>query len=400
MPEVPIHETPGDRLKMLRKRARMSQEDLARMAGTTQAHISQYETGKRELDKVSVVNQLARALRCHPSEILGVPGFNDPAGRGEDAANELVRQLRRLDLPPQTTEHRPLDDLAAAIAPLVALRGNARYVELGSRTAQLLPELHAATNATAAHDRARAHRLLTHACKEAHSFAYGLGHTHLVELATFRARWNAERADDPLLAALADYMAARDAWTTADWADASLLIDRGISIVERSGTTNAQAAASLTGALHLRAAITAARANEADVAYARLDEAETQAQIADGADPYLNWFSSGNVGMHWVAVAVELGDGDEAVRRADGLPLPKYLPASRVAHHYMDAARGWIWVNNVERSLASLERAYRTAPQLVSNSPMAQQTMRALVRAERRSTRERLRVMATRLHVE
>lgn len=400
MPEVPIRETPGDRLKMLRKRARMSQQDLARMAGTTQAHISQYETGKRELDKVSVVNQLARALRCHPSEILGIPGFEDPAGRGEDAANELVRQLRRLDLPPQAAEHRPLDDLAATLAPLVTLRGNARYVELGARTAELIPELHAATNAHDPRDRARAHRLLTHACKEVHSFAYGLGHAHLVELATFRARWNAERADDPLLPALADYMAARDAWTTADWSDATLLVDRGISIVERAGVADPRAAASLTGALHLRAAITAARASEADIAYARIDEAETQAQIADGTDPYLNWFGRGNVGMHWVAVAVELGDGIEAVRRADGLRLPKDLPPSRVAHHYMDAARGWIWVNDVERSLASLERAYRTAPQLVSNNPMAQQTIRALVRAERRSTRERLRVMATRLHVE
>jgi transcriptional regulator with XRE-family HTH domain len=400
MPEVPIHETPGDRLKMLRKRARMSQADLARMAATTQAHISQYETGKRELDRVSVVNQLARALSCNPQEILGVPGFDDPTGRGQEAANELVRQLRRLDLPPQAATHRPLDELAAAIAPLVALRGSARYVELGARTAELIPELHAATNAPNPLDRARAHRLLTHACKEAHSFAYGLDHSHLVELATFRARWNAERADDPLLPALADYMAARDAWTTADWTDAHLLIDRAIATVEASTPADPRAAASLTGALHLRAAITAARANDADVAYGRLDEAETQARLAEGADPYLNWFSAGNVGMHWVAVAVELGDGVEAVRRAGGLRLPKGMPPSRVAHHYMDAARGWIWVNDVERSLASIERAYRIAPQLVSHNAIAQQTVRALVRAERRSTRERLRVMATRLHVE
>lgn len=400
MPEVPIHETPGDRLKMLRKRARMSQADLARMAGTTQAHISQYENSRRELDKVSVVNQLARALRVNPSEILGIPGFNDPASRGENAASDLVRQLRRLDLPPQSERHRPLDELAAEIAPLVRLRGNARYVELGGRTAALLPELHTATQARDPRDRARAHRLLAHACKEAHSFAYGLGHSHVVELATFRARWNAERSDDPLLVALADYMAARDAWTTADWDDANLLIDRAIGIVERERSADPQAAASLTGALHLRAAITAARANDADAAYARLDEAETQARIAGGADPYLNWFSAGNVGMHWVAVAVELGDGVEAVRRADGLRLPKDLPPSRVAHHYMDAARGWIWANNVERSLASLERAYQVAPQLVSHNAIAQQTVRALVRAERQSTRERLRVMATRLHVE
>jgi hypothetical protein len=104
--------------------------------------------------------------------------------------------------------------------------------------------------------------------------------------------------------------------------------------------------------------------------------------------------------MHWVAVAVELGDGPEAVRRSKGLRVPTGMPPSRVAHHYLDAARGWLWANDVERSLASLERAYKTAPQLVGHHPMAQATARALLRAERRTTRERLRVMATRLHVD
>jgi hypothetical protein len=59
-----------------------------------------------------------------------------------------------------------------------------------------------------------------------------------------------------------------------------------------------------------------------------------------------------------------------------------------------------VWVGEVERGLAALERADRAAPQLVRNHPMAQATVRSLLRAERRSTRERLRRMATRLHVE
>jgi len=215
MPEAPTRETPGERLKTLRKRAALSQAELGLRVNLSQGRISQLEKGDIALDKVSLVNELARALHCHPREILGTPGYGDAADRGDESANELVRWLRRLDLPPQAAEHRPLPELAAELNELVRLRGHAQYAELGARTVQLVTELHAATQARALHDREQAHRLLTHACKEVHSFAYGLGHAHLVELATFRARWNAERSDDPLLPALADYMAALDAWTTA-----------------------------------------------------------------------------------------------------------------------------------------------------------------------------------------
>lgn len=83
-----------------------------------------------------------------------------------------------------------------------------------------------------------------------------------------------------------------------------------------------------------------------------------------------------------------------------GLLLPKELPPSRVAHYYMDTAGVFVWVNEVERGLAALERGDQIAPELVRNHPMAQATVRLLLRAERRSTRERLRRMAIQLHID
>lgn len=400
MPEAPIHETPGDRVKMLRKRAGLSQSDLATRIKKSQAWVSQVERGEVDLDKVSVVNELARALHCHPREILGAPGYGDAADHGDKAASELVRQLRRLDLPPILETHQSLDELEAELHRVVKMRGEAKYAQLGAPTVALLAELHAATIAQSAQERERAYRLLAYACKEVHSFAYNLNHPHMIELATYRVRWSAERSDDPLLPALADYMAARDAWTTADWGDAMLLVDRAIDTVEAAAGPGSQGAASLTGALHLRAAVTSARASNADGAYGRLDAAEESARLAAGRDPYLNWFCAGNVSLHRVAVAVELGDGVEAVRRLKGLRVPSDLPPSRVAHHYLDAARSFVWTNEVERGLAALERADQIAPQLVRNHPMAQQAVRSLLRAERRSTRERLRRMALRLNVQ
>lgn len=331
-------------------------------------------------------------------EITSTPDFGEDGRRGHAAATELLRRLRRLDLPPEVETHRSLPQLQTEIAELGRLRGLAQYTELGERAAEVIADLHAASVGLRAREQQAAFGLLVRACKEVHSFAYGLGHPNLVELATSRARWCAERSDDPLLPAVGDYLAARDAWTTADWQDARLLIDRALATVAEADASE-EDAASLTGAFQLRAAITAARANDADEAYGRLDAAERAAALTD-VDRYGNWFGAGNVALHGVAVAVVLGDGAETVRRAKALVAPGDVPASRLAHHHLDTARGYVWVGDVERALAALERADRTAPELVRNHPMAQATVRALLRAERRSTRERLRRMATRLHVE
>ena len=224
--EVPIQESPGDRVKMLRRRAGLSQVELAHRVNRTQGWVSQIERGDIELDKVSTVNELARVLHCHPREITSSPGFGEDARRGHAAATELLRCLRRLDLPPEVETHRPLLQLQNELTELGRLRGLAQYTELGERAADVIAHLHAASTGLQNREREAAFSLLVRACKEVHSFAYGLGHPNLVELATSRARWCAERSDDPLLSAIGDYMAARDAWTTADWQDARTLIDR------------------------------------------------------------------------------------------------------------------------------------------------------------------------------
>ena len=97
---------------------------------------------------------------------------------------------------------------------------------------------------------------------------------------------------------------------------------------------------------------------------------------------------------HWTAAssggAVELGVGVEAVRGAKGLVIPPELPAGCIRHHYLDVTRGYVWLNEVGRALAGLERAEDLASQLVRNHPTAQAAVRQLLRLERSSTRERL----------
>ena len=66
----------------------------------------------------------------------------------------------------------------------------------------------------------------------------------------------------------------------------------------------------------------------------------------------------------------------------------------------MDVARAWLWDGNRGKALVELETAERIAPQLVRNHPIARSTLRSIVYAERAATREKLRRMSDRFHLD
>lgn len=99
---------------------------------------------------------------------------------------------------------------------------------------------------------------------------------------------------------------------------------------------------------------------------------------------------------------MEMGDHAKALilhERADPAQVAT-LPNSRRGHHRMDLARAWLWDGNRDKALVELEEAERIAPQLVRNHPIARATLRKIVYAERSSTREKLRRMSDRFHLD
>ena len=58
-------------LTELRERAGLTQLELAEKAKTTQATISNLETGKSRRIELDLLDRLAKALRCEPSDLIG-----------------------------------------------------------------------------------------------------------------------------------------------------------------------------------------------------------------------------------------------------------------------------------------------------------------------------------------
>lgn len=406
-------ETVGRRVRRQRLRLGMAQADLAAAVKRTQGWVSKVENGRVELDRASTINELAAALHCHPNDLLARPYATRGAENGWRAsAASIVRELRRYDLTPvfDGTPRRSAS-LWAELETLHDKRDRADYIGILEQLPDLLRESRALAEASTGHEREEAFAVYTICCKTAHNAAHALGHPELIAMACERAAWSAAMSNDAMMPAVANSLRAWDMWATADWSDANALLDMSLSDIQREHRVGDQLALRTWGSLQLRAAVGAARAGNAQEARHRIGLArETSARMDVYAGPPVHdrhslTFSTGNVLVHSVSIAVETGNHVEALKvdaqlARDGATALRSLQKSRLGHHHMDLARAWLWDGNRDRAIEELEKAEKIAPQLIRNHPLARAALRRIVYAERVVTRERLRRMSNRFQLD
>ncbi|UFQ16339.1 MULTISPECIES: helix-turn-helix domain-containing protein [Streptomyces] len=400
----------GRRVRRARLRLGMPQADLAAALGRTQGWVSKVERGLIEIDRVGLLNLLATELHVHPNDLIGRPYTSSPTeNQWQVAAASILRELRRYDLAPVFDGRpRPSSELWREVTRLHRLRDAAANVAILGVLPDLLREARALAEVSSGHDREEAYAVYAVACKFAHTAAHALGHPELIAMAAERAAWSARLSGDPLMPALTDWMRVWDMWATADWDDSLALSDKALGSIQEGYDQGEPLALRMWGSLHLRAAVAAARANRTSEAEDRIGHARVAAERMSAYqgppvhDRHSVTFSPGNVQIHAISVALETGDQTKAlaIDRRTSPVLIGSLPNSRQGHHHMDLARAWLWDGNRGRALSELETAERLAPQLVRHHPIARSTLRSIVHAERAATREKLRRMSDRFHLD
>ncbi|CAL9510651.1 helix-turn-helix transcriptional regulator [Streptomyces sp. NPDC095602] len=400
----------GRRARRARLRLGMPQADLAAALGKSQGWVSKMERGLIELDRVGLLNQVAAELHVHPNDLIGRPYTSSPEGnQWQVAASSILRELRRYDLAPVFDGRpRPSARLWQETARLHRLRDAAANVAIMQVLPDLFREARALAEDSTGREREEAFAVYAVCCKFAHTAAHALGHPELVAMSCERAAWSARLSGDSVMPAVADWMRVWDMWATADWSDAIALSDRAIGSVQQGYDRGEPLAVRAWGTLQLRAAVSAARAGRAAEAEDRIEHARTAAdRLGEYAGPpvfdrHSLTFSPGNVQIHAISVALEMREQRKALAMNRRTPrdLVAALPNSRQGHHHMDLARAWLWDGNRDKALKELETAERIAPQLIRNHPIARSTLRSIVYAERATTREKLRRMSDRFHLD
>jgi len=390
----------GRRIAHARKLRDLTQMALAAKVPCSKSLIAQVERGHKPATP-SLIAAVARALNVDVTDLTGQPY------RGVDARSDrihtaipLIRQaLVYWDIPPELdVPARALGELGRVTQQVSRLRMQAGYVELGGILPALIKELTVQVHEATGGEQARAFRLLADAYAAVDSMAYKLGYMDLFALAVERMAWAAERADDPLLRPVAAIRRSSAFLATGAWDGGMALLDRAGQGLD-GGQPGDPGTLSVLGTVHLRAAIMAARANRAQPAWDRLAHAlEVSDRIGRDTRDYGLLFGPANVGIHGVAVAVELGDADEAIRRGAALTLPADLPRERSSHHYIDLSRAWLWQGKTDKALACVWQAEQLAPQRTRYHPMARETVTRLLDIQRRVP-EQLHRLAARMNL-
>jgi transcriptional regulator with XRE-family HTH domain len=366
----------GRRIARKRRARGLTQQGLADRAFVSLSLVQQVETGKKPASP-SLVAAAAAAMHVDPAELYGQPYRRVERGaeRVHTSVDDVRRALAYSDVPPDLdAPPRSLETLAAEITSMQRLLRQSRPVQVGVRIPAVIIELAAHAHET---ESPRAWRLLNRAIAIAVSFARRLGYNDLASLGIEHAVRAAAKSDDPNLLVLADHSRSMVYLTMGAWTPGLKLVRATAAQIDRD-TPVTQA---IYGAFHLRAAIICARAGMTSDAWEHHGIAADVAEEIPGRtpDPYGLQFSRANAAIHGAAVAVELTDYDEAIRRDELLTLPRGVSAERRAHHDIDMGRALVSTGRWDATLRRILQAEHAAPQMTRYHPMARESVGHLV---------------------
>jgi transcriptional regulator with XRE-family HTH domain len=381
MPTLDDNHT-GARIKEQRRLARLTQRQLANLLPYSYSLLNQVECGARPAT-ADFVAACAKALNVDVTVLTGQPYVTELQ---RDRLAELVRPIREsldlydLGLNPDLAV-RPAEQLIAE-ADEVCAEVRATHLRNAARK---LPGLIAELTHTAwSTPSTELWQALASTYRTAHDISVKLGYYDLSSVALDRMAWAAERASDPCLGAIRQYMRALVYFREGEYRIGQRLITSGHSVVGQAEET--REALAVAGQLHLGASVISARAHDEAAVELNIVEARRIAKrIGDASE--VHWLSFGptNVALHKMSAAVEMRQYDDALKQARKIKLPTRLATSRRAHFLIDRARTEMETGHTDGALESLLEARRVAPEQTRYHPSARDTITGLVHLSRRT---------------
>lgn len=408
MPD-PISDTPiGERIAHHRIHRGLSQLALGAMVGRSADWVSKVERGVIPVSSFSKLVDLAQALGVKDlKDLTGHPLALAPDDSPEHASVAAIRSAMSA-LPAtrgDTLPGRPLD--AGALADRVADAWNiydqdkARYARLGPVLPELIGQAHRTVRAASGPDAAPATRSLIEVYHLLQVFLKRLGEPELARLAADRALTLATDTGDFILMGAS-------AWNLGaimlNRGEGDLAVDLARQMIDIMTPIPDDASAeyvSVYGALHLVAAIGAARSRQSARGWTYLEDARrVAARLGGDRNDWRTSFGPTNVGMHAVHLAGEEGDPVAALHFADDVEItPGVLPLERTTRYLIEVMQANRLRKDDLATLYMLKEIEAQSPEEIKYFPVAREAIRDLLERERSIFKADLRGLATRVGV-
>lgn len=376
-----MDEHTGARIARARRARRLTQRELADLSHVSYSTLTKVEQGVLPASP-AVTGALARALSVSVAELNGQPYLDELRQDQLDGLIQPIRDaLNVYDLGPDPdVTPRPVAELEAHADRLCA---QVRATNIKQVAADLPGLMQEATTAAHLAPDDRNWRVLASTYRTAYDVTTKLGFPDLGTVALDRLEWSAQRASDPLLSGMRQYMRGVAYLRAGDCRTGKRLVRLGMATLEQAEAGRARDV--LTGQLHLGAAVLCARDQDEGAAEGHLGEAQRIAELTGPAEK-VHWVSFGptNVGVHRVSVLAELDHYQRAVEVAERMTIPDGWPPSRLAHHCAEVARAQMWTGRTDAAFKNLQRARKLAPQQTRYHPLVRETFAGLESAKRR----------------
>jgi transcriptional regulator with XRE-family HTH domain len=377
----------GDRLKVARRYAEQTQEELAAAAGVDVDTVRKLEQNRRQSVRVSTANALASALGIETTALLFGVAEEEPTGSQDTQLHRIREALAPLhDFAPAVdyAEEDAAPDvptLRSGIEDAWATYHAGDFATLGELVPDLITEARIAarehTNGTAV----QANGVLAKALQlGAHTMVQNR-HEDLALLGLDRAQSAAERSGDPLMPAM---LANSVSWIflrTGRLRDSERVAVATADGIEPSFRASSNNHVAVYGGLLLSGLTAAARHERYDDARELLKVARAAAERIgeDSTDRWTTVFGPTSVAMQAVAVEAAAGEWGNVLSLAERVPLSGKTPVSWTVRFLLDVAHARVATYRDTDAVETLRTIRRLAPGWMRNHGLAVALVRELL---------------------
>ncbi|MCO6010091.1 helix-turn-helix domain-containing protein [Actinoallomurus purpureus] len=335
----------GDRLKVARRHAEQTQEQLAERSGVNVDTIRKLEQGQRQSARVSTMNALANALGIETSALLFGVAEQEPARQDPN-----IKRIRKALAPVHdfapAVDHAEEDeapDVTTLRRGIEDAWGNYHagdFVALGEILPDLITEARVATREHTNGTATEANGVLAKALQlGAHTMVQSR-HEDLALLGLARAQAPAERSGSPLMPAM---LANSVSWIflrTGRLADSERVAVATADGIEPSFRSSPPGHVAVYGGLLLSGLTAAARHERYDDARELLAVARAAADRIgdDSTDRWTTVFGPTSVAMQAASVEAAAGNWGNVLAMAERVPLSGKTPVSWKVRFLLDIA--------------------------------------------------------------
>lgn len=363
--------TIGERVAWYRRRRGLSQRVLADLVGRTEDWLNKVENNRIQLDRISVVQNIAKQLDVSIGDLLAEPTLVDTTQSGGKSTIPALR-----DALTSYAQLMPFARVSSGPAqPIAQLEGRlqaiwdayqaTRFAYVSATLPGLITDLDAATHGLGSADSERAKLMLASAYHAAATVLTKVGEIDLAWVAAQRGFDIAQQIGEPITWLSLARSVTHVTMSTGRYGDAATLVQQVASHVGSLQNDSSPELQSVYGTLFLTGAMAAARADDRSLTAEYLRESAHAASML-GRDANYSWTAFGptNVEIHRVSTAMELDDVETALAIAPRIDTAA-LPIERQVRHSLEIARAKAARSRREEALEMLLAAEARAPEQV-----------------------------------